>query len=271
MAKIKKVEKSNIERARQLLLLEIFSERTDDRFIIKQVIKQLLGPLIAAKESGLSFEDIAVVFQKAGLEMSVLTLKTYYHELKTEDELARDAKKHAEKAKAFRVKTERELMEIHNDYGLSVAEKLAKGRAKEPTLYSIEDEPTKPGASEAAKPKASPSDKPGENPATTGTVVAAATTAAATPASPTAPTATAIPGPAMTIEELESVSLTKTEHTALTEDVTIKDGKVFYVSGKPFDGSLTKKQLLLLKTVGKLIAPTEGRSSKNFVVLPEKL
>ena len=97
MAQMRRVAKENIEKARQLLLSEIFREQTDDRFVKREAVKQLLGPLIAARDSGLSFEEIATVFEKAGLELSPTTLRSYFFELKTAEELAREARRHAEK------------------------------------------------------------------------------------------------------------------------------------------------------------------------------
>jgi hypothetical protein len=358
MAQIQCVTKETIEEARQLLLSEIFGEQTDGRFVKRNAIKQLLGPLIAARNNGLSFEEIVKVFEKARLDMSPTTLRTYYYDLKTEQELARDAQRYAEKLSKAKIAIDRKFLEMHNAHGQAVAMRYANMHFAEPTLYTAlaqpQDENNAQVQEEAltadkltaeakaiaiananakrdaqakrdAKAKAAADAKataerigarmpplhPNQKTAFPGTPVSTtqSTTSAAmatathpVPKSPQprsdqrvaelvepsrhqppvvvelASQKTAFPGTpestpqdALTIDELETASIATQERTTLEEDVIVKEGKVFYVSGKAFQGYLGKKQIFFLRTVGKLIAPTIGATSKDFVIMPLKI
>lgn len=77
---------------------------------------------------------------------------------------------------------------------------------------------------------------------------------------------------AMTLTAIADASLATDERTELLEDVELRTGDlVYYVSGKPFEGFLAQRQVFLLRTVGRLIAPTKTRTSKDFVKMPENL
>jgi len=296
MAQIRRVGKENIEKARQLLLSEIFREQTDDRFVKREAVKQLLGPLIAARDSGLSFEEIATVFEKAGLELSPATLRSYFFELKTAEELAREARRHAEKVTKAKAAIDKKYLELHNVHGQSVAMQYANAHYAEPTLYTALEQ--------------SPETATGEKKARVPEVGEAETSPLATAPAPVAPAprptlqsaagepqrqnpkakreekaegtarsveeierslSREIDAVAKTIDEIETASLATEERTVLEDDLVVKDGKVFYASGRAFHGYLSKKQVHLLRSVGKVIAPTAGRSSKEFVAMPPKL
>ena len=296
MAQMRRVAKENIEKARQLLLSEIFREQTDDRFVKREAVKQLLGPLIAARDSGLSFEEIATVFEKAGLELSPTTLRSYFFELKTAEELAREARRHAEKVTKAKAAIDKKYLELHNVHGQSVAMQYANAHYAEPTLYTALEQ--------------SPETATGEKNARVPEVGEVETSPQATAPAPVAPAprptlqsaagepqkqnpkakredkvegtarsveeierslSREIDAVAKTIDEIETASLATEERTMLEDDLVVKDGKVFYASGRAFHGYLSKKQVHLLRSVGKVIAPTAGRSSKEFVAMPPKL
>lgn len=306
MASLQRVEKENIEKARQLLLLEVYREQNDDRYVKREAVKQLLAPLIAARESGLSFEDIAKVFEKAGLVLTPSTLRSYYFELKTEADLATSARKHAEKVAQTKRAIDQQMLEKHNRHADRVALAHATRLNQSPKLIDALAQ-TDPSALPPTGPAQGPvsAQKSGARPP----VAAAAPTpavppvsardrreggevAAAEPASSPAPD-TAAPAPtnqttagrashrpaasddtapvAKTLTEIEQLSLATDDRTVLEDDVIVKDDLVLYVSGKPFVGTLSKKQIHLLRSVGKIIAPTTGRSSSDFVKMPGKL
>ncbi|MFP3813913.1 hypothetical protein, partial [Bacillus sp. SIMBA_005] len=60
------------------------------------------------------------------------------------------------------------------------------------------------------------------------------------------------------------------DRTELEEDVELRGDNVYYASGRPFKGNLTKRQIHLLRTVGRLMAPTKGESSRDFVTMATK-
>lgn len=296
MAQLRRVGKANIEKARQLLLSEIFREQTDDRFVQREAVKQLLGPLIAARDSGLSFEEIAKVFEKAGLELAPTTLRSYYFELKTAEELAREARRHAEKVTKVKASIEKKFLELHSAHGQSVAMEYANTHFAEPTFYTTLEQSTDTAAGDNSK------RMPGVGEVETSPKAAApapmapaprptSKSAAGEPQKPTSKAkreekpasassavqaieqslSTEIDAVAKTIDEIETASLATEERTVLEGDLVLKDGKVFYTSGRAFLGYLSKKQVHLLRSVGKIIAPTAGQSSKEFVAMPSKL
>lgn len=296
MAQMRRVAKENIEKARQLLLSEIFREQTDDRFVKREAVKQLLGPLIAARDSGLSFEEIAKVFEKAGLELSPTTLRSYYFELKTAEELAREARRHAEKVTKAKAAIDKKFLELHNVHGQSVAMQYANAHFAEPTFYStLEQSPDAatgetsrrvPGVGEVeTSPQATAPAPTAPAPRPTGQSAAGEPQKATSKAKREEKAVSTssnveeierslsreINAVAKTIDEIETASLATEERTVLEDDLVVKDGKVLYASGRAFLGYLSKKQVHLLRSVGKVIAPTAGRSSKEFVAMPPKL
>jgi hypothetical protein len=61
------------------------------------------------------------------------------------------------------------------------------------------------------------------------------------------------------------------DRTELGEDVELRGDYVHYASGRPFRGALSKRQIHLLRTVGRLIATTNEESHREFVVASTKL
>lgn len=78
-------------------------------------------------------------------------------------------------------------------------------------------------------------------------------------------------GDARTLDEIAKSSSGQQE-TTYTENLVLKAGnKVCYESGRPFDGFLSPRTLHTLRNVGKVIAPTEGRTAKDFVKMSHEL
>lgn len=300
MATPKRLRKEDIEKARQRLLAAIFSEQPDDRYVKKQGIKQLMSTLIAARERGMAFEKIAQILAEAGFELTVETLRSYYFELKTQDELAAQAARHARKVSETRQAIERESLDQHTAHAAMLAEnyvrreqpgaKLANvfsgnnvGDVRGPAeVLTPKDEPktvdlgrTKTASRQVAPPKQKPDAAPMPQKKPEREELApqvyrppmAAPRAEVRPDEATAEDA----GEPLTLDEVERASNATDERTVLEEDVTLRGEYVIYASGRPFRGYLAKKQIHLLRIVGKLVAPTRGRSSKDFVAMPSKL
>lgn len=309
MATLERISKQKIESARQLLLAEIYTEKADDRHVKRDAIKQLLGPLIAARESGLSFEEISKVFAKAGLALTPKTLERYYYSLKTEEDLAKEAKAHAEKVTKVRQAIEAKALRLHQEHGARVAYEFKEGEIAQPLLYNAlqgagpaspaqvaadaekatsmtsaqKTRPASPAASKTAKRPAdavqpgarsplanAPAPKQASGPGLASRDKQPEKTGSEGELGSVAAQATS-DGLACTIDEIERASLATEERTAIAEDVEVRQERVYYVSGAPFAGTLTKKQIHLLRTVGRIIALTSGKSSKDFVSMPSKI
>ena len=273
MAALQRVEKENIEKARQLLLLEVYREQKDERFIKREAVKQLLAPLIAARESGLSFEDIAKVFEKAGLVLTPSTLRSYYFELKTEAELATSARKHAAKVAQTKRAIEQQLLEKHNRHAERVALAYAYRLNNSSTLIDTLATPKSSQLTQAEliENPVTPKQQGSKSVSGAFTKSTEEMTAAAPSASSVLSSKAGEASEAKTLQEIESLSLATDDRTTLEEDVILQGNLVRYVSGKPFLGTLSKKQIHLLRSVGKIIAPTIGRSSTDFVNMPGML
>jgi hypothetical protein len=78
-------------------------------------------------------------------------------------------------------------------------------------------------------------------------------------------------GIARTLDELAKISQGQQE-TPITENLVLREGNtVFRESGQPFEGYLSPRTLHTLRTVGKVIAPTVGRTAKDFVPMSHEL
>jgi hypothetical protein len=305
MPRPKKIEKSDIEIARQKLLEAIYSELPEDRFQKKEAVKQLLSTLIAARERGLPFEKIAEILQASGVELPAITLRAYFFELKTQAELAAESVRHARKVAETREAIQRRVLEKHVEHGAELAAKRARQTQANPRFVNaFEQSGVEP---EAANVPAMRTEPRAQNPAG---ILKRETARPASPAAPLPPpaapeaarinsegggaaeasgksTVAGIPtsekaesaspairadGSPMTLTAIEAVSRETETRTDLLDDVELREGElVFYVSGQPFHGFLSQRQIRLLRTVGKIIAQTKGRSSKDFVSMPTKL
>lgn len=297
------VDIENIEVARQLLIAEAVGHLDDERVAKKTAVRQLIGTLIGARTRGLSFERMAEIMGEAGVPIAPETLRGYYFELKTETELQEENRKHAAKlAKARRDLGAKELAENLQHAQEVAIEHVASRSAQRPRVNAFaskaqQSELARPVPAIAAPPSrpeqaASPSRESGapggEEPVTP---IVKATPRAAAPVKPepkrqTAPIVPSVAPTektpaigdgdvsavqARTIDEIAAASVGM-EVGELVENLHVREGsEVWCESGKPYTGLLKAKQVHLLRTVGRLIAPTVGRSSGDFVAMPRDL
>lgn len=295
------ITKENIEIARQKLLEAIFSELPDDRYVGREAIRQLMSTLVAARERGFSFERIA---QRLHLDITPSTLRTYYFQLKSDAEVAAQTVQHRRKVARAREAIAREVLEKHIEHANELVSRRALQTQAAPRL--VDAFKTNEGETVTYVAVQEPVE-PSRNEENLGTETTRPASPAAVPSSPSAPAALqfyserteapavvsekytardlvsrdslAIASPAdeaanmaMTLTAIADASLATDERTELLEDVELRAGDlVYYVSGKPFEGFLAQRQVFLLRTVGRLIAPTKTRTSKDFVKMPENL
>lgn len=304
MASQKKFERSEIEIARQRLLEAIYSELPDDRFRKRDAVKQLLSTLIAARERGLPFDKIAEILKESGVDLPTETLRSYFFELKTQSELAAESIRHAQKIALTRDSIQKQVREKHTEHGNAVATRRARlTQATPPLTDAFGDELQQQSESVDPAP-ALRNTMPTNN-----KISDRVNTRPASPAAPVLPPAaekpvriesdgagpgtavdiqTASPLPtseiafraapdvqsrgAMTLADIEQASLATEERTELLGDVELRAGDlVYYTSGQPFHGLLSRAQIRALRTLGRVFAPTKGRTSKDFVSMPIKL
>ncbi|WP_316685577.1 hypothetical protein, partial [Ralstonia thomasii] len=95
MTKLETHELESVEKARKLLLAKFFDSSAGEKLRKKEAVRQLLGTIIAVRESGMSFDEISTVFAEAGLVLNTNTLRLYFYELKAQAEIAAHEKAHA--------------------------------------------------------------------------------------------------------------------------------------------------------------------------------
>lgn len=298
------IGKENIETARQLLIADAVGYIEDERFAKKAAVRDLIGTLIAARNRGLSFERMAQLMENAGVPITPGTLRAYFFELKTETELQEENRKHAEKlAKVRRELGAKELVENlkhAQDVAVEHVASLSAGRPRVNAFARKQAQPSElarpvpaiaalPSRPEQAASPARESSAPGGEEPVTPIVKATPRAAAPVKSEPkrqTAPVASSIvptektPATgdvalsvvqARTIDEIAAASVGM-EVGELGENLHVREGnEVWCESGKPYTGFLKAKQVHLLRTVGRLIAPTVGRSSGDFVAMPRDL
>lgn len=258
------VSSENIEQARQLLLQEIYCENADERYTRREAIKQLLAPLLAARQSGMSFDKITILFQKVGLALSAKTLERYYYTLKSDEELAKEARQHAQKIRQLRQELRSKSLKMRQEQANKLAVQFAANRSLNKVCNDGENcgehgQDVAPSNSSKAVKLSAP----------IMTVEAPPPSKRLNGASSSgAPVVSTKQITARTIDQIAEDSLADNARTVIQADLEVRDQQqVFYANGSPFIGTLTKKQIHLLRTTGRLIASSSGKSSKDFVAM----
>jgi hypothetical protein len=218
----------------------------------------------------MAFDTIARILQDAGLDLPALTLRTYFFDLKRRAESTMEVSRHVKKVAQARAAIQRQVLDRHVEHAHSVVAEHARQMPSAPRLVNAD----------AEEPR---SNEEGSWHAVNGhaaqklSMTRSNNGAAGPHEFPTLEVripATTLPDDSvqvLTLEAIEKVSLLALDRTELEEDVELRGDKVYYATGRPFRGTLTRRQVHLLRTVGRLIAPTKGESSRDFLVTPTKL
>ena len=300
MTKLERHELESVEKARKLLLAKFFDSSASEKLRKKEAVRQLLGTIIAVREAGMSFEEITTVFSEAGLVLNTNTLRLYFYELKAQAEIAAHEKAHAEQVARTRAQLVDDDRARLSTEALTEAEAQAKKKREagaDRKGFLVPPGAAAPSPAKPAKPERAERPKGARPPAgvapppATHALPAAIQRAgegatgeagdppdaawvppADTPTSNATPSGTSPAPLAPTIEEALKAGENFTGvRPELRENVVLFRDRVYYESGEAFDGTLTKAQAHLLRTVGKLIAPTIMSSTKDFVKMPSKL
>jgi hypothetical protein len=239
----------------------------------------MLSAVITARNAGVSFETIRALLNRAGMPITVETLKKYYFDLRKELDIVIAAKIHAKKLASAQTAIQkklilRDLQKTENALDTRLESMPSEAEKEKFSLAGVEGargtttaNTYEPAPSTAVREIGFPSKK--KAPAIINSVTVAETFTSIF-------TITELSGDAQTLEQIETLSLEREkddtyEHPDLPEDVILQDGRVYLVSGKPYVGTLKKKQIYVLRQNGKLIAPTPSRTAKDFVRMPRVL
>lgn len=253
MATREKVKRGDLEVVRQKFLVELYSGQSSEQIVKKTAVRELMAPLMAARANGMSFEQMAELLAKSGLQLSSKTLRNYFFELKSDDQLVAEAQTHAARVARVGKAADAALQAKRQAHAERIAREHVQG-LEQASALKLEQMLV----SQAAAPPEPPAAVP-------------ATVSVASDPKPAAATKPAATGQAYTVAELEDRSRGTNEWTTLTEDLEVREGKVYGISGQAFEGFLTPKQLMVLRQAGKFVAPTTGRSSGSFVAMKTNL
>lgn len=270
----KRFSTGDVDRVRITLLKRIYEEDEDDELHIKrQAIRQLMGPIIAARKSGMTFELISEIFQGDGLEITPATLRSYYFDFKAETEANKLTARQVEQIQETRDRFSTEKVVKKGDQAHRAAAKEANrklaGKMKIiPAAELLAGDPGEKGPSER-QPRSVPAQRQPSTPRPE----------KSTPSPSTSHTRERPPSTnscAPTLEELRKHADSAEGKEELSEDVVLRtDNRVYYASGEPFDGILTTRQLRLLGISRRLVAQKKGaggdRTKGSFTKLPDKL
>lgn len=231
--------------------MELYSGQSSDQIVKKTAVRELMAPLMAARANGMSFEQMAELLAKSGLQLASKTLRNYFFELKSDGQLVAEAKTHAARVARVGKAADAALQAKRQAHAERIAREHVH-RLEQASAPKLQQIPTSQAAAEPALPAAVP----------------VAVSMASIP--PEAAIKSAATGQAYTVAELEERSRGTKELPPLTEDLEVREGKVYRISGQAFDGLLTPKQLMVLRQTGKFVAPSAGRSGGSFVAMKMK-
>ncbi len=257
--KRKRVNSDTINVLRRAVIDFLYeSEESNERYIKREAIKQLMGVIIAAKKSGRSFEELAELFTKNGFDISANTLRTYFFELRADAEIQAETKMLADKIEDTKKSLDLQRQLVNG----TAAHKQAKDRVKKSMAGAYKVIPY----SEAVS---SPSPAKPVRPAAPLQGAASPPSSAVVMGVGGNPPST---GEAPTIEYLKRLSEGAPKFD-LPVDIELRNGMIFYTTGEPFDGILSIGQLRILETSKKLLARKQAstRTTGAFVAMPTKL
>lgn len=329
MAAIRDVESDAIIAAGRSLAELTLAYYATAKLSRKQAVKKLFGPLMAAWRAGVPFDQMAHDLTTNGIEITSSTLRSYFFDLKTDDQITAENALHEQELNRIRGKIENKQraqeMQLSHDLvqagavlviskhtaeveaasqtpaqvldsalshqtgtGLppgtckkalsesgSVGEPIGSSQASTPSQQAITTEKdiraTRCAIATKMKVETVVVSDPSSN-VDSGPLQMVPQKAAQPPAIATlAPTERLAVTRGKTLEEIMQASRGQ-EETPYVEDLELRLGdEVWLASGKPFEGHLSPRTLHMLRTVGRVIAPAIGRTSKDFVVMAHDL
>lgn len=271
-----------VDPVRVALFSRIYSDEIQARASKRQRIRSYMSEIVVARNSDMTFEEIARSLTEAGLAVTPATLKSYYRDFKAEAQIAGVTQQLRQLVSDTRnaLRTERQVKD--GVASAAAAAKEVRGLASRPKLVANSDlrhatsdsnqraevRPEK-APRRAAEPVSIHSGTRAAAAEAAGTTTAATTAAAA--AAPAPAPAPRGPGQGPTIDELRASA---GQHEPLREDLVVgPNDRVYYESGEPYESVLTIREVRLLETSRRLLKPSsvETRTGKDFRKLPSTL
>lgn len=265
---------------RELLLAEICSGK-GKKTTQKEALKKMLGVVLAARNAGISFETICTVMHRAGISITVETLKKYYFELRKELEISIAERAHAKRIATAKAAIEsrmivREAHEVAKS-SKSFIPKLGTSSQRAqivpdliPSVISENLKPKSTRGTETKRTKAEDHAAP-RQPESKGNTAQKESHAEKVIQLENTFNGIQNEDGAMTLEELAKISEEREkdksyEHPYYDEMLIVREGRVYLESGRPFTGTLLSTQIFLLRKNRKLFPPPPpSRTSKDFV------
>lgn len=356
MAAIRDVNADAIDAARRSVIELTFEHQTTARVARKQAVKELFGTLLASWEAGVPFTKMATALNTCGIQITPDTLRSYFFELKTADQLRAGHAEHERAMDKIRKENEtrqrakdllhaRELTQagtdlVSNAHDAKVtaasqvatqaveAARFAAGQTV-PAIVRQRDQSMVQGASKIGNDTANALEVPPSAEVDLAPVPPMLGTASAsarkldrprsasqlgqtlakdvsnvgnesdpvaksqirvetdsvpvrpevegvkpTTSTPEASASAACARQevhAKTLDEVARISQGRKE-TPYTENLVLREGDtVWFETGKPFDGYLSPRTIHTLRNIGRVIAPTEGRTARDFVAMSHEL
>jgi hypothetical protein len=217
----------------------------------KMVVRHVLPAILAARKVKLRFHEIAQVLNANGFEIKASTLRVYFTELMSE-EATSATRQHGNKVAQMR-----RLLDTQNIKEGATKSFDAVFVSPKPSVIPVRGE-----KHDAQEDNRKQPDNGAENSVVGNTQPMPAIAKPPRGLSVNQPAVMALPE---TLEELERRSSAVEDHAAITQDVILREAHVFNADGTPFAGTLNKKYLILLKSNGRVIAASKGRTSDKAV------
>jgi len=235
-----------------------------------------MGPIIAARKSGRTFEQISEIFKDEGLVITPATLRSYYFDFKAETEANKLTARQVEQIQETRDRLTTEKVVKKGDHAHRTAAKESRQRLASkmkiiPAAELLVGDPGEDDSTER-RPRSVPTQRrpsaPSRPPASKKGEVLPSHDDQIGDRQP--------PGRAPTLDDLRRYTESADGKEELREDVVLKtDNRAYYASGEPFDGILTSRQIRLLEISRRLVAQKNGeaggRTKGSFTALPDKL
>lgn len=272
----KTISSGDVDRARIALLKSIYDENESEEIgARRRAVRQLMGPIIAARKSGKSFELISKILADADLQISPSTLRSYYFDFKAEVEASKVTSRLVKQVletsdQLNMVRATKKGADAHRSIAKEAGRKLASKMKLVSTAEMLADRQLK------SDPDERPAKPPASAPRVPSTPSRKSATSTTPPPQSTPRTPEKFSGKAPTLEDLRKHAENAEGREELSEDVVLKaDNRAYYASGEPFDGMLTARQIRLLEVSRRLVAPKKDGGSKrtagSFTTLPDKL